>query len=158
MGSLLIASGWLSALLLTGWGAEARASTDRSEEIRLKAENGFYGLSWEVDIWRDKDGFHRTTTVRDLSSNDLLTETVTLTSVDVEQLWQRLESLRCWVGPKHKDWTLKESDRGTVYLSHKGRKKTFNYSEVWDVADTISKFGQLDNLLATARQKHFGNG
>ncbi len=156
MGSLLMTTGCLSALLLTSWSAEARAWSDRSDEIRLKAENGFYGLSWEVDIWRDTDGFHRTTTVRGRSSKDRLTETVTVTSADVEELWQKLESLHCWVGPKHKDWTLKESDRGTVYLNRKGRQKTLNYSEVWDVAVAISKFGQLDNLLATARQKHFG--
>lgn len=155
MASLLVTTGCLSALL-TGWSAEARPSSDRSEEIRLKAENGFYGLSWEVDIWRDRDGFHRTTTVRGLSRKHRLAETVTLTSAEVEKLWQQLESLHCWVGPKHKDWTLKESDRGTVDLNRKGRKKTFNYAEVWDVAVAISKFGQLDNLLATARQKHFG--
>ena len=158
VGSLLMTTGCLSILLLPSWSAGARAWSDRSEEIRLNAENGFYGLSWEVEIWRDSNGFHRTTTVRGLSSKDRLTETVTVTSADVEKLWQKLESLRCWVGPKHKDWILKETDRGTVYLNRKGRTKTFNYSEVWDVAVAISKFGQLDNLLATARQKHFGNG
>jgi|GEM_PF-5349934 len=156
MTSLLMTTGCLSALLLTGWIAEARSPSDPSEEIRLKAENGFYGLSWEVDIWRDRDGFHRTTTVRGLSRKHRLTETVTLKSAEVEKLWQKLESLHCWVGPEHKDWTLKEGDRGTVDLNRKGRKKTFNYAEVWDVAVAISKFGQLDNLLATARQKHFG--
>ncbi len=44
MGSLLMTTGCLSALLLTSWSAEARAWSDRSDEIRLKAENGFYGL------------------------------------------------------------------------------------------------------------------
>ena len=158
MRSLLITSGCLSVLLLTTWSTGAQAWSDRSEEIRLKGENGFYGLSWEVDIWRDRDGFHRTTTVRGLASKDLLTETVTVTSADVQKLWQTLESLHCWAGPKHKDWTLKETDRGTVFLDRKGRKKTFTYSEAWDVAVAISKFGQLDNLLGTARQKNFGNG
>src|SRR5260370_32447811 len=111
MASLLMTASCLAALLLTGWIAEARPSSDRSEEIRLKAENGFYGLSWEVDIWRDRDGFHRTTTVRGLSRTHRLTETVAPTSAEVEELWQKLESLHCWVGPKHKDWTLKQSDR-----------------------------------------------
>ena len=87
-----------------------------------------------------------------------LTETVTVTSAQVEKLWHTLESLRCWGGPKHKDWILKETDRGTVFLKRKGRTKTFDYAESWDVAVAISKFGQLDSLLATARQKHFGNG
>ena len=50
MGSLLMTTGCLSALLLTSSSAGAPASSDRSEEIRLKAENEFYGLSWEVDI------------------------------------------------------------------------------------------------------------
>ena len=158
MGALLMTTGCLSALLLTSSSAGARAWSDRSEEIRLKADNGFYGLSWEVDIWRDRDGFHRTTTVTGRASKDRLTETVTVTSADVEKLWQTLESLHCWAGPKHKDWILKETDRGTVFLNRKGRKKTFNYSEAWDVAVAISKFGQLDNLLGTARQKNFGNG
>jgi len=158
MGSLLMTTGYLSALLLTSSSAGARAWSDRSEEIRLKAENPFYGLSWEVDIWRDRDGFHRTTTVAGLLSQDRLTETVTVTSSDVEKLWRTLESLHCWGGPKHKDWILKETDRGTVFLNRKGREKTFSYAEAWDVAVAISKFGQLDNLLATARQKHFGNG
>jgi len=158
MGALLMTTGCLSALLLSSSSAGARAWSDRSEEIRLKADNGFYGLSWEVDIWRDRDGFHRTTTVTGRASKDRLTETVTVTSADVEKLWQTLESLHCWAGPKHKDWILKETDRGTVFLNRKGRKKTFNYSEAWDVAVAISKFGQLDNLLGTARQKNFGNG
>jgi len=157
MCSLLMTTG-LSALLLTSLSAGAGAWSDRSEEIRLKAENGFYGLSWEVEIWRDKVAFHRTTTVTSLFSEDRLTETVTVTSADVEKLWQKLESLNCWRGPKHKDWILKETDRGTVFLNRKGRTKTFDYAEAWDVAVAISKFGQLDNLLATARQKHFGNG
>src|SRR5215831_2603832 len=147
MGSLRIAVGWLSVLLLAGLSADASALSDRSDEIRLKAQNGFYGLNWEIEIWRDNYGFHRTTTVTGISSEQHVTETVTVTSGDVAKLWQRLESLRCWVGPKHKDWALKEGDRGTVYLSRKGRKKTFNYAEVWDVAETISKFGQLNNLL-----------
>jgi hypothetical protein len=150
--------GCLSALLLTSSSAGARAWGDRSEEIRLIAENEFSGLSWEVDIWRDRDGFHRTTTVTGRISGERLTETVTVTSADVKNLWQTVESLHCWGGPKHQDWTLKESDRGTVFLNLKGRKKTFNYAEAWDVAVAISKFGQLDNLLATAKQKHFGNG
>jgi len=157
MASLLMTTG-LSALLLTSSSAGAGAWSDRSEEIHLKAENGFYGLSWEVNIWRDRVGFHRTTTVTGLFSQDHLTETVTVTSADVQKLWQKLESLHCWGGPKHKDWTLKETDRGTVFLNRKGRTKTFDYAEAWDVAIAISKFGQLDNLLATARQKHFGNG
>src|SRR5262249_15995508 len=55
--SLLMTTGCLSALLLTGRSTEGRPFSDRSEEIRLKAENGFDGLSWEVDIWRDGDGF-----------------------------------------------------------------------------------------------------
>src|SRR5215831_7812522 len=154
MGSLLMTTGCLSALLLTSSSAGAPTSSDRSEEIRLKAENGFYGLSWEVDIWRDRDGFHRTTTVTGMLSEDRLTETVNVRSADVEKLWQTLESLHCWGGPKHKDWTLKETDRGTVFLNRKGRTKTFDYVEAWEVAVAISKFGQLDNLLATARQKH----
>ena len=158
MGSLLMAAGYLSALVLTSSSASARAWSDRSEEIRLTAENGFYGLSWEVNIWRDKDGFHRTTTVTGRFSEDRLTETVIVKSADVEKLWQTLESLHCWGGPKHKDWTLKETDRGTVFLNRKGRTKTFDYVEAWDVAVAISKFGQLDNLLGTARQKNFGNG
>ena len=158
MGSLLMTTGCLSALLLTSSSAGAPAWSARSEEIRLTGENGFYGLSWEVGIWRDKDGFHRTTTVTALVSQDRLTETVTVTSADVEKLWRTLESLHCWGGPKHKDWILKETDRGTVFLNRKGREKTFSYAEAWDVAVAIAKFGQLDNLLATARQKHFGNG
>jgi hypothetical protein len=158
MGSLLMTTGCLSALLLTSSSAGARAWSDRSEEIRLKAENRFYGLSWEVDIWRDRNGFHRTTTVTGLFSEERLTETVTVTSADVKNLWQTVESLHCWGGPKHKDWTLQDTERGTVFLNRKGRKMTFNYAEAWDVAGAISKFGQLDNLLATARQKHFGNG
>ena len=156
MGSWLMTSGCLAVLLSISLSTETSALSDGSEEIRLKAGNGFYGLSWEIDIWRDSDGFHRTTTVTGVSSEQRITESVTVMSGDVVKLWRKLESLHCWAGPKHKDWALKEGDRGTVYLSRKGRKKSFDYSEVWDVAEAISKFGQLNSLLATARQKRLG--
>jgi hypothetical protein len=126
-------------------------------EIRIEAENHFYGLSWEISVVKDLHGLQRTTTVRDLRTGVSVTETRTVSPRDAAALWKAVEGRGCWTGPHGKDWVTLEADSGTVLLKHRGHEKYFKYTEYWNVVAAVETFANLNAVRSAARQKGLGN-
>jgi hypothetical protein len=153
-----------TSLLLAGWALTLATPSlayhpkegPQPDEIRIEAENSFYGLGWEISVFKDAHGLQRITTVRDLATNQTVSETADISAKDALALWQTLEAHRCWSGPTQKDWSMIQSDNGTVILKHKGKQQMFHYTEYWDVVATVERFAKLNQLRATARQKGLG--